>query len=175
MHLRLFKDNGIVNHERTIQIPSSERITAICRTDDGYKQIYTVLTLHLAQTFLNLNLRKGMNEDQIINLAERIIEEAEEDNLSLEDVLLFLEQLESGKRGKIYDRMDMPTFFELFEGYRQDRHLAYMYKRYEIEQNYKARGAAERSSEQHISEDNSYHRALADYNIKQEIKKQSNE
>lgn len=175
MHLRLFKEHGAVDHRKTLEIPSAERITALCKTDNGYEQIYTILALRLGQTFNNLNLRKGMNEDQLLNLAEKIIEEAGEDNLSMEDVLLFLEQLETGKAGKIYDRLDMPTFFELFESYRQDRHLAYMYRKYEIEQNYKSQGAAPRSSEQHIRDDASFKHELTAYNIQQEIKKQTNE
>lgn len=63
-----------------------------------------------------------MNEEQIVELADMIIDQSHEDNLGLEDVLLFLSDLLTGKAGKIYDRLDIPTFFELFETYRQKRH-----------------------------------------------------
>jgi uncharacterized protein YciU (UPF0263 family) len=169
MHMRMFKDRGVVNYDRTLAIPNHERITAICKSEQGYKEVYTVLTYYLAKTFTNLNLRKGMNEDQILNLVEKIIEESAEDNLSIEDVMLFLEQLEAGKCGKIYDRMDMPTFFEMFEVYREQRHQALISKRQEQEVNYKCLGDASRLSDQHIKEDDSYRRAMQQYNIQQEI------
>jgi uncharacterized protein YciU (UPF0263 family) len=169
MHMRMFKDRGVVNYDRTLAIPNHERITAICKSEQGYKEVYTVLTYYLAKTFTNLNLRKGMNEDQILNLVEKIIEESAEDNLSIEDVMLFLEQLEAGKCGKIYDRMDMPTFFEMFEVYREQRHQALVSKRQEQEANYKCLGDATRASDQHIKDDDSYRRAMQQYNIQQEI------
>lgn len=174
MHMRMFKDKGVVRYERTLAIPNHERITAICRTEEGYKQVYTILTYYLAKTFTNLNLRKGMNEDQLLNLVEKIIEESVEDNLSIEDVMLFLEQLETGKCGKIYDRMDMPTFFEMFEVYREQRHQALLHKRIEQEVYYKSQGDTTRASEQNIKDDESYRRALGEYNMKQEIKNVEN-
>lgn len=162
-HLRLFKQDGKVMHDKTLAIPSSERITALTRSEDGYKQIYTILVLHLQQTFTNLNLKRGFNEDQLLELADMIIEEAREDNLSLEDVLLFLQQLITGKAGKIYDRLDTPAFFELFEGYRQERHLALTYLRYEAEINYKAQGDTTRTSDGYAENDANTRQVMADY------------
>jgi hypothetical protein len=163
MHLRLFKDNGLVNYGKTLLIPSAERITALTVSEAGYKEVYTVLVVYLQQTFNNLNLKRGFNEDQLLELADMIIEESREDNLSLEDVMLFLQQLVAGKAGKIYDRMDIPVFFELFEGYRQDRHLAMMYLRYEAESNYKAAGDTTRTSDGLAENDNNTRQVMADY------------
>lgn len=175
MHLRLFKANGNIRYDQVLRIPSSERIPALTATDAGYKQVYTVLVVKLQQAFSNLNLRKGFNEDQLLNLAEMIIEQASEDNLSMEDVLLFLEQLVTGKSGKIFDRMDAPTFFELFEDYRERRHLALQYMQYEAHQQYKSMGDDKRSSEQDIRDDLSFKRQMQEYNLRQEIKQQQHE
>jgi hypothetical protein len=163
MHLRLFKDKGKVRYDKTLQIPSSERITALTRADDGYKQVYTVLVVNLQLAFANLNLKRGVNDDQLLELADMIIEEANEDNLSMEDVLLFLQQLVTGKAGKIYDRLDIPAFFELFEGYRQERHLALQYIQYETDCHYKALGDTTRSSDGYADNDDNTRRVMADY------------
>lgn len=110
-----------------------------------------------------MNLRKGMNEDQLIDLAEMIIDEAHADNLSMEDVLLFLQQLVTGKAGKIFDRMDIPVFFELFEHYRQERYLALRYIQYEAECNYKALGDSTRVSDGVAENDANTRQVMNDY------------
>lgn len=110
-----------------------------------------------------INLRVGLTEDQIITIATEIIEESKEDNLALEDVLLFLKDLITGKAGKIYDRMDVPTFFELFETYRQTRHDALQDIRYEQSVNYKALGPTERASDNNDREKELHRSALGDH------------
>ena len=162
MHLRTFKENGIVRHDRTLLIPSAERIPALTRSDEGYKQVYTILVLNLQQCFSNLNLRKGFNEDQLLELAEMIIEEANEDNLSVEDVMLFLQQLVTGKAGKIYDRLDIPTFFELFEVYRQERYVALQYIQYEAHSQYKAMGDNTRISDGRAENDSNTRQVMTE-------------
>jgi len=159
----MFKDNGVVRYDKTLQIPSSERIPALTRTEDGYKQVYTALVIALQQCFSNLNLRKGFNEDQLLDLSDMIIEQASEDNLSLEDVLLFLQQLVSGKAGRIYDRLDIPTFFELFEGYRQERYMSLQYLQYEAHAHYKGLGDTTRSSDGKAENDENTKRVMMDY------------
>lgn len=166
MHLRLFKNNGTVLYDKSLQIPSSERIPALTRSEEGYKQVYTVLVAYLQQSLVNLNLKKGLNEDQLLELADLIIEESKEDNLSLEDVLLFLQQLVTGKAGIIYDRLDIPSFFKLFEPYREQRHIALQYMRYEIHANYKSMGDPTRTSEQLQEQEQCDKRAFQEYNLK---------
>lgn len=162
-HLNAFKERGIIKHDKTLRIPSKDRIPALTATDDGYNQILTLLCARLKVTFDNMNLKRGMNEDQIINLAEEIINESHEDNLSLEDVLLFLQQLITGKAGRILDRMDIPLFFELFEHYRQDRFLALRYIQYEAECNYKSLGDQTRTSDGRAENDANTHQVMDNY------------
>ncbi len=64
-----------------------------------------------------------MNTEQIYDLSLALIETAEEDNLAIEDIMLFLDGLPKFKYGKVYDRMDMPTFFEMLEVYREQRQI----------------------------------------------------
>lgn len=145
-HLRLFKAAGAVRHDKTLQIPSRERIPALVSAPGGYDQVLTVLVLNLQLAFASFNLKRSFTEDQIIDLAELIIEESREDNLSMEDVLLFLQQLVTGKAGKVYERLDIPVFFDLFELYRQERHLALQFIQYEAHAQYKAMGDTNRTN-----------------------------
>lgn len=163
MHLRMFKEQGTVRHDRTLRIPSSERIPALTKTNEGYKQIYTALVIALQQCFSNMNLRKGFNEDQLLELAEMIIDESSEDNLSLEDVLLFLQELITGKAGKIFDRLDIPSFFELFEHYRQERYMTLQYIQYEAHANYKGMGDTTRTTDGFAENDANTRQVMADY------------
>lgn len=151
-YLSTFKERGVVAFPKVLSVPTSERIPALAKTQEGRGDILIALTASLKSAFSNINLRVGLNEDQLIDLADAIIDQSGEDNLSLEDVLLFLQKLLVGDAGKIYDRMDVPTFFELFETYRQDRHEAVVRIREEQQSQHKSFGDPERWSETHDKE-----------------------
>lgn len=163
-HLSIFKERGTILFQKVLAISSNERIPALTKTQEGRGEILVALTASLKSAFNNINLRVGLNEDQMIDLADAIIDQSSEDNLSLEDVLLFLQKLLVGDAGKIYDRMDIPTFFELFEIYRQERHIAMLRIREEQQSQYKSLGDPERWSETHDKEaENSMHDAMKEY------------
>jgi hypothetical protein len=71
-----------------------------------------------------------------------------------------------GKYGKIYDRMDMPTFFELLEVYRDQRHKVFMGKKYEQESQFKTYGDTNRLSEDKDKIKDQFREAMIGY-IKQ--------
>lgn len=162
-HLSTFKERGIVQFNKVLAIPTEERIPALILQEGGREVVTTVLTASIISAFTNLNIRTGMNEDQVIELALQIIEESSEDNLGLEDVLLFLQQLITGKVGVVNDRMDMPTFFKLFEVYRQERHEELIKVRYEQAVNHKALGPSERASEDQTTEKDAHRLALSEH------------
>lgn len=89
-----------------------------------------------------------MNEFQILNLAEEIIDTSSEDNLSLEDLMLFLQNLVRGKYKLSYESFDIPKFMELFEIYRQERHSMILRLRENEHLQFKALGDATRSFSQ---------------------------
>lgn len=163
MHLARFKEAGVIKFERTLQIPMAERIPALIKSEDGHFQVLTAIAASLKSALDNINLKNGMNEDQVIELAEAIIDQSHEDNLAIEDILLFLGRLITGQAGTLYDRLDMPTFFELFEGYRQERYQALRQIRDEQHVNYRAMGDGTRYSEVEKQADDSYRKALADH------------
>lgn len=163
-HLSRFKERGIIAFDKILSIQSSERIPALVKNPDGRYEVLIALTATLKSAFNNINLRMGLNEDQIIELSDSIIDQSFEDNLSLEDVLLFLQKLLMGEAGKIYDRMDIPTFFEMFEKYRQERYEALLNIREEQQAQYKSFGPSERWSDMNKEDErDAFHEAMKDY------------
>lgn len=121
-HLAKFKERGIIAFDKILSISQSDRIPELVKSENGRAEVLTALSAALTSAFNNMNLKFGVNADQTIELADQIIDQSHEDNLAIEDVLLFLQKLLVGECGKLYDRMDMPLFFEKFEVYRQERH-----------------------------------------------------
>lgn len=126
-------------------IPKEQRLPQIAKMY-GTDKIATVLGKQITKTLLNFNLRVGMNSEQIYDLSLALIETAEEDNLAVEDIMLFLDGLPKFKYGKVYDRMDMPTFFEMLEVYREQRHQAFVNAREEQHAQFKSMGDSNRMS-----------------------------
>jgi len=150
--LALYKQMGVIDFKAVLAIQSTERINYLAVQPKGRERVSAALAASIKSAFESLNLRVGMNIEQILDLADEIIDQSAEDNLALEDVLLFLQQLVTGKTGKIYDRMDIPTFFEMFEVYRQDRHDALSAIREQEQVNHKALGDPDRSSDNNTEE-----------------------
>jgi len=141
-----YKENGEPNHLSVMQnIPKDQRLPQIAKIY-GNDKIATVLGKQITRTLLNFNLRVGMNTEQIYDLSLALIETAEEDNLAIEDIMLFLDGLPKFKYGKVYDRMDMPTFFEMLEVYREQRHQAYVNAKEEAHAQFKSMGDTNRMS-----------------------------
>lgn len=141
-----YKVKGEVNHLSVIEnVPVSERLPALAKMY-GNDKISGILSLAITKTLNSFNLRVGMNPAQVLELAYSLIEESEQDQLSIQDILLFLDGLPKFKYGKVYDRMDMPTFYELFEIYREQRHKAYVNAREEQHAQFKSMGDSNRMS-----------------------------
>ena len=149
-----YKVKGEVNHLSVIEnVPVSERLPALAKMY-GNDKISGILSLAITKTLNSFNLRVGMNPAQVLELAYSLIEEAEQDQLSIQDILLFLDGLPKFKYGKVYDRMDMPTFYELFEVYREQRHQAYINAKEEQHAQFKSMGDSNRMSYDTEKEDN---------------------
>lgn len=141
-----YKENGNAKPLTVIQnIPVKDRIPGLVQTY-GIDKISAILAKAIQKMLSNFNLRVGMNADQVLELSLQLIDSSNEDQLAFEDVMLFLDGMVKSKYGKVYDRMDMPTFFEMLDVYRDQRHAEYM--RFKDEQNvqYKASGDTNRTS-----------------------------
>jgi len=143
--LRQFKEpSGVIKFNEVLSIPTENRITQMAANDFGKVSMIIVAGLTLA--FEGMNLKRGMNAIQILDLSEAIIDTAAEDNLALEDLMLFLQKLVRGEYAPMYESIDIPKFMEKFEIYREERHQQLHRIRYEKESNYKSMGDAERTS-----------------------------
>ena len=105
----------------------------------------TLLVGALTMAFESMNVKRGMNADQICDLADHLIDTAGEDNLSFEDVVLFLQRMITGKYELSYESMDIPKFMRTFELYRDERHNAIVELRENQHLQYKGLGSSERS------------------------------
>jgi hypothetical protein len=149
-----YKEKGEPLHMKVIElIPVSERLPALSKIY-GNDKIAAVLSKQITKSLNNFNLRVGMNPEQITDLSYAILDEAESDQLAIQDILLFLDGLPKFRYGKVYDRMDMPTFFEMLEKYREERHQAYMNGKDEAHAQFKAMGDSNRTSQDIDKENN---------------------
>lgn len=118
----------------------------------------TTITAGVTLAMESLNLKQPMNPLQILDLSEAIIDTAEDDNLSLEDLMLFLQGLVRGKYSPLYESMDIPKFMEKFEIYREERHRAILEYRENKHLEFKALGdptrvaKPETAFEEHLSQ-----------------------
>lgn len=118
--LRQFKEeNGSPNVPALCSIPIAERIPELAKQD--FERVNIVIIATLAMAFQSMNLKRGMNEIQVLELSEEIIDSAKEDNLAIEDVVLFLQAMVRGKYEMSYESMDIPKFMKMFDIYRQQR------------------------------------------------------
>ncbi len=124
-------------------IPVKDRLPGLVQTY-GVDKISAVLAKAIQKTLSNFNLRVGMNADQVLELSLQLIDSANEDQLAFEDIMLFLDGMVKYKYGKVYDRMDMPTFFEMLDVYRDQRHQELIKYREEQDAQFKAYGDSNR-------------------------------
>lgn len=86
-----------------------------------------------------------MSDDQIVETAYELIMTTEEDQLSIEDYVLFFKGAKEGKYGIIRDRMDQQTIFTMLEEYRQQRHIEFKKIKEETNAVQKGYGPSERT------------------------------
>ena len=143
--LQVYRERGAVDHKKTLAIPFEQRIPTLIEQPGGRVRVSAAIASSILSAFKHID-KARMDAEQIVELAENIIDSSFEDQLSIEDVLLFLKDLLMGKCGKITGILDMPSFFEYFEQYRNQRYRTLEAIRYEEHLNQKSMGHAARSS-----------------------------
>lgn len=113
----------------------------------GYQAIHTIIAALLKKFNDSLNLIRPMTDEQIFDCSEAMVMTTEEDQLSIEDYVLFFKGAKEGKYGKILDRLDQQTIFTMLEEYRQERHQQFVRIKQERETEFKSMGATERTNE----------------------------
>jgi hypothetical protein len=138
--IKAFKyPNGAVNFNQLLRIPSNDRLPALIQKE-GLERVHKLLGAAVQLALESLNLSQGLTANQVFDLVDNILDSSTEDYLGLEDVILFLQKLVRGEAGKLYKHIDIASFMEMFEKYRQERHLEYIRTKEEQHVQYKISG-----------------------------------
>jgi hypothetical protein len=142
--LASFREKWVVKYEKSLAIPMDQRIPELTKTPEGRKKVSIAIASSMLSAFQHIDSAK-MSAATIKEIAEGVIDSSNEDQLSIEDVLLFLKDLLMGKYGKIRGALDMPGFFEIFERYRDERYQTLKKIRWEEHLTYKSLGDSNRA------------------------------
>jgi hypothetical protein len=120
LELKKFKNpNNSINYPVLFDIPKDQRIAAMAEKDLG--GTIKIITVALTLALETMNLKRGMNAFQILDLAEAVVDEAGSDNLAVEDLMLFLQRLTRGHYPEMFEGIDQTKFFTRFNQYRDER------------------------------------------------------
>jgi hypothetical protein len=119
LELKKYKDGNKINYPALFDIPKDQRITAMAVKDLG--GTIKIITVALTLALETMNLKRGMTAFQILDLAEAIVDESDNDSLAIEDLMLFLQKLTRGEYPEMFEGIDQVKFMTRFNHYRDER------------------------------------------------------
>lgn len=133
--------------ELLLSIPLKERIPGLV-TEYGLKRMHKLVKLILQEFCYSVALPKSkkLTETKTSVCACDLILAAEEDQLSLEDLIVFFELAKAGKYGKFKGLLTHYSIMQKLEEFRQQRFDAYVRIKAQKEAEQKSLGPAERIS-----------------------------
>lgn len=145
--LQNYQHAGQVKFEALLEIPVSERIPGHIE-NFGKKTVHRMLVVILKEFNNKLLLPKAkkLTDTKISIAACELMLTAEEDQLSLEDVILFLQRAKAGLYGPLKNLVLPAYLLQKFELYRQARHDVYAKLKAARDAEFKAMGAVPRTS-----------------------------
>lgn len=157
LHMQSYLPRGRVNFGSLMEIPSSSRIPALAKINPAecMKTINSATLMFLQSS--------GVDTNMSFLITNSIMMESSEDNLSIEDVVIFLMKLNAGQYGKFFGAITPASFMEKFEEYRQERHEFIISYLEEQQANHKAAGIRERSSDGQVDAKDEVMRAVYNY------------
>jgi hypothetical protein len=162
--LKQYKEpTGIIKYTEVFKIPAEERLPSLVEKDFMKATILVVGAITMA--FEKMNFKRRVDGVLINNIADEIIDTCGEDNLSLEDLMLFLQGLVRGKYGNV-DELSVSRFMNLFEVYRDDRYEAIQEYRENKHLEFKGLGDPDRS----VKPSNAFEEHLQQYSEKLQAK-----
>lgn len=126
------------NYPALLKLPMVNRISEMAKTD--MRGTVTSIAVALTLAMESLNPKIGMNPIQIVDCAEVIVDTANEDKISLEDVLVFLQKFTRGQYGEMYGTIDQSKLLSCFDKYRDERYDTWLKGRNEQHQEFKEMG-----------------------------------
>lgn len=150
--LQQYQHKDQANYDLLLAIPLHERIPGLT-SEYGYQRMYRLLATIIREFCMAIPLPKSkkLNDIRISVCACDILLSAHEDQLSLEDIILFFERARQGKYGPIKKALTHQLINQMLEVYRQERHEAYMQKKTAQEATFKTLGPSERTSSEPTS------------------------
>ena len=133
--------------ELLLSIPLKERIPGLV-TEYGLKRMHKLVRLILQEFCYSVALPKSkkLTETKTSVCACDLILAAEEDQLSLEDLIVFFELAKAGKYGKFKGVLTHYSIMQKLEEFRQQRFDAYVQAKAQMEADQKKQGPSERIS-----------------------------
>jgi hypothetical protein len=142
-----YTNAGQPNFEGLLSIPLKERIPGLIN-EYGLKRMHRLIRTMLNEFCFSIALPKSkkLTETKASVIACDVILAAEEDQLSMEDLVVFFELAKNGKYGKFKDLITHYGIMEKLEQYRQQRYVAYVRVMEKKEAEVKLLGPTERIS-----------------------------
>lgn len=135
------------NFEALLSIPLSERIPGLIN-EYGLKRMHRLIKTILNEFCFAIALPKSkkLTETKTSVLACELILVADEDQLSMEDLIVFFELTKQGKYGKFKGLLTHYAMMEKLEQFRQERHETYIRIKEQKEEEVRLLGPKERIS-----------------------------
>lgn len=135
------------NFESLLSIPLSERIPGLIG-EYGLKRMHRLVKTILNEFCYSIALPKSkkLTETKTSVVACDLILVAEEDQLSMEDLIVFFELAKNGKYGKFKGLLTHYAIMEKLEQYRQERYATYVRIKEQKEAEVRLLGPTERIS-----------------------------
>lgn len=133
--------------EALLSIPLSERIPGLAN-EYGLKRMHRLIKTVLNEFCDSITLPKSkkLTETKTSVLACDLILVADEDQLSMEDLIVFFELAKNGKYGKFKNLLTHYSIMEKLEQFRQERYEAYVRIKEQKEAEVRLLGPTERIS-----------------------------
>jgi len=137
------------NFEALLSIPLSERIPALI-SEYGLKRMHRLIKTILNEFCYSIALAKSkkLTDTKTSVTACDLILVADEDQLSMEDLIVFFELAKNGKYGKFKTVLTHYSIMEKLEQFRQDRYETYVRIKEQKEAEVRLLGPTERISPQ---------------------------
>lgn len=124
--MKQFVQDDKINFEGLLSIPLAERIPGLIN-DYGLKRAHRLIKMVLQEFCYSIPLPKSakLSDTKIAACACDLILAAHEDQLSLEDLIVFFERAKLGKYGKFKGTLTHFSIMQKLEQYRMDRSAVY--------------------------------------------------
>ncbi|WP_132055644.1 hypothetical protein [Pseudocnuella soli] len=123
--MQQYTHNGEVRFDQLLAMPQEDRIPTLMQ-DFGVKRMHHMILMMVKAFCYNLRLPKikKLTDTKMSGVACDFMVAAQEDNLALEDIILFFERAKGGKYGPIKSMAYHYQMMQLFEQYRKERRAA---------------------------------------------------